>query len=185
MHQHGFYIFHDILTLFLRQVFPARLFQIRKHFVCLSGHADISCDGADHCCQQKQDKIAGDQQNRDLQQILYDQKPVMIQYRNVIHLMCVNQCFLVDQQIRHDRIQQIQQINPDQMIHIRAILHQDIQKRDQAQTGRQHKTGCDPVKGAEHPHQDLLLLNVSSRNRSIQRIRNGSSHAQLRQGKYI
>ena len=71
------------------------------------------------------------------------------------------------------------------MIHIRPVLHQDIQKRDQAQAGRQHKYSCNPVKRAEHPHQNLLFLNVSSRNRSIQSIRNRRSNAQLRKGQYV
>ena len=97
MHQHRFYVFHNILTFFLGQLFSARFLQIWEHTVCLSGHADISCYGTDHCCQQEQYKIAGNQQNCNLQQILYDQKTIMKQDRNIVHLMCINQRFLINQ----------------------------------------------------------------------------------------
>ena len=66
------------------------------------------------------------------------------------------------------------------MIHIRPVLHQHIQKGQKCQAYNQHKARRCPVKGPEHPHQDLLPPDVFLCNWPVQGIGNGRSHAQLR-----
>ena len=152
-----------------------RFFEIRKKNIRFSRHANISCNRTHNCNNQKQYKISCRKQDNDLADVLKYQKSIMIQNCNVIHLVCIYQCFFVNQQIRNHRIQKIQEINHYKMIYIRAIFHQNIQKRDQAHSCNQYKSCSYSIKSAEHSHQDLLFLDIISCNRSIKSISDCSS----------
>ena len=65
------------------------------------------------------------------------------------------------------------------MIHVRAVFHQNIQKRDQAQTCCHDKKCRHAIKGAEHPHQNLLFFNIPFCDRGIQCISDCRSNAKL------
>ena len=182
MHKHGLHIFQDILPLRLGQLFPAFFLQIRKQPVRRSRHADISGDGTDNSDDQKEDKVSRQKEDHNLAHILQNQKAIVVQHRDIVHLMSVHQGLFVNQKIGGHRFEKIEKIDQGQVVHIRPLLHQDIQKWQKRQPHQQHHARRRPVKGPEHPHQDLLLFDILLRNGAVEGIGNRRSDTQLREG---
>ena len=65
---------------------------------------------------------------------------------DITHLMCIDQCFLINQNIGTHRVGQVQQIYKGQMRHIGPVLYEHIEKRDQCSPCQCHDPCHNAVK---------------------------------------
>lgn len=75
----------------------------------------------------KRIKFSRQKEDHNLAHILQNQKAIVVQHRDIVHLMSVHQGLFVNQKIGGHRFEKIEKIDQGQVVHIRRLLHQDIQ----------------------------------------------------------
>ena len=119
---------------------------------------------------QIENEITGTHQNYDLQRILQKHKESVVPHAHIHLLMGIDQCLFIYEQISHDRVGKIQQVDQLQMIHIGMPFDQTIQKGKHQKAENENCDSNTVIEPAVQRQQRFLLLVVAFRDRVVKGV---------------